>query len=53
MKLIRIMIYKQNLIIKTWGEKWGKKIAIFCQLEFSSKIKVPQLGSAQLGSEPS
>ena len=25
----------------------GKKIAIFCQLGFSSKIKEPQLGSAR------
>ena len=37
------MIYKQNLIIKTW-EKWLKKIF---QLGFSSEIKVPQLGSAR------
>jgi hypothetical protein len=47
MKLIRIMIYKQNLIIKTLGKNGEKKIEIFCQLGFSSKIKVPQLGSAR------
>ena len=41
------------LIIKTWGKNEFKKFAIFwhtycryCQLGFSSKIKVPQLGSA-------
>ena len=39
------MIYKQNLIIKTW-EKWLKKNF---QLGFSSEIKVPQLGLARLG----
>ena len=46
-KLIRIIVQKRNLEI-------NKKIAIFwhtycqyCQLGFSSKIEVPQLGSAR------
>ena len=34
---------------KKLGKKWVKKIVIFCQLGFSSKIKVPQLGLARLG----
>ena len=32
---------------KKLGKKWVKEIVIFCQLEFSTKIKVPQLGSAR------
>ena len=35
---------------KKLGKKWVKKFVIFCQLGFSSKIKVPQLGLARLGS---
>ena len=35
---------------KKLEKKCVKKIVIFCQLGFSSKIKVPQLGSARLGS---
>ena len=52
MKLIEIMIQLTS-DNKTWGKNEFKKFAIFfngnCQLVFSSKIKMSQLGSFRLG----
>ena len=49
MKLIRIMVQKQNWEISLEFAIFWHTYCQYCQLGFSSKIEVPQLGSTRLG----
>ena len=37
------------IVVLNYGLKFAANLYKFCQLGFSSKIEMPQLGSAQLG----